>query len=137
MCDTFDIDDEKVDYCKSDVLQNNFTQFGYGRLCTLELHLGYDLGGIPHVAFWPIVANLVPPTSKHQTQNELQFHLLVLGQSHHTILVAIMQFCYNHKMIKEDKGRKNKLLVTKYIKIKSYKDFASTNFNRKINFIHK
>jgi hypothetical protein len=64
----FDIDDEKVDCCRSDVLQNNFAQFDYGRLCTLELHSGYDLGGIHHVAFLHVVANLVPPTSKDQTR---------------------------------------------------------------------
>jgi hypothetical protein len=69
MCDAFDIDDKRSNCCRLDVLHNNFTQFGYGQLCTLELHSGYDLGGIPHVAFLPIVANLVPATSKHQTQD--------------------------------------------------------------------
>jgi len=59
MCDAFNIDDKKIDPYKSEVLQNNFAQFSYGQLHTLELHSGYDSGGIPHVAFLPIVANLV------------------------------------------------------------------------------
>jgi hypothetical protein len=37
MCDAFDIDNEKVDHCRLDVLQNNFAQFNYGQLRTLEL----------------------------------------------------------------------------------------------------
>jgi hypothetical protein len=88
------------------VLQNNLEQFDYGRLPTLELHLGYDLGEIPHVIFLPIVANLVPATSKHQMQDQLQLHFLVLGQSYQAILVVIMPFCCDHKMIKEDKDHK-------------------------------
>jgi ribosomal protein L11 methylase PrmA len=69
MCDAFDIDDKKPNCCRSNVLQNNLTQFGYGRLRAFELHLGYNLGKIPHVAFLLVVANLVLATSKHQTQN--------------------------------------------------------------------
>jgi hypothetical protein len=53
------INDKKIDHYKLEVLQINFAQFSYGQLRTLELHLGYDPGGIPHVAFLPIVANLV------------------------------------------------------------------------------
>ncbi len=137
MCDAFDIDDKRTNCCRLDVLQNNFTQFAYGQLCTLELHSGYDLGGIPKVAFLPIVANLVLPTLKHQTQDQLQFHLLMFGQSHQAIIVAIMPFCYNHKMITENKVHENKWSITKYIKIKSCKDFASMSFSHKINFTHK
>jgi hypothetical protein len=36
-------------------------------------------------------------------------------------------------MIKEDKDRKNKRSITKYIKIKSCEDFASMSFSCKIN----
>jgi len=129
MCDAFDINDEKVDRCRSNVLQNNFTQFNYGWLHALELHLGYNLGEIPHVVFLPVVANLLLTTSKHQTQDQLQ--LLVLGQSHQTIFVIIMPFCSNHEMIKKDKNHKNKWSGTKYIIIKSCEDFASMCFNRK------
>jgi hypothetical protein len=113
--------------CRLDVLQNNFTQFNYGQLCTLELHSSYDLGRIPQVAFLPIVTNLVLATSKHQTQDHMQFHLLMLGQSHQAIFVAI----------KENKEHKNKWSITKYLKIKSCKIFASMNFNHKINYTHK
>jgi hypothetical protein len=51
--------------------QNNFTKFNYGQFYALKLHLGYDMGKIPHVVFLPIVANLVLTTSKHQTQDQL------------------------------------------------------------------
>jgi len=51
--------------------QNNLTEFNYGQFHALKLRLGYDLGEIPHVVFLPIVANLVPTTSKHQTQDQL------------------------------------------------------------------
>jgi hypothetical protein len=71
MCDAFDINNEKGDCCRLNVLQNNLTQFDYGRLPALKLHLGYDLVEIPHVVFLPIVANLVCATSKHQTQDQL------------------------------------------------------------------
>jgi len=71
MCDTFDTNDEKADLCRLNVLQNNFAQFDYGQLRTLKLHLGCNLGEIPHVVFLPIVTNLVPTTSKHQTQYQM------------------------------------------------------------------
>jgi hypothetical protein len=45
---------------------------------------------------------------QHQTQYQLQLHLPMLGQSHQAILVTIVPFCCNHKMIKEDKDHKNK-----------------------------
>jgi len=55
--------------------KNNLIEFNYGQLHALKLHLGYDLGEIPHVVFLPIAANLVPTTSKHQTQDQTQDQL--------------------------------------------------------------
>jgi hypothetical protein len=42
MCDAFDINNEKANCYKLNVLQNNHEQFDYGQLPALELHLGYD-----------------------------------------------------------------------------------------------
>jgi hypothetical protein len=69
MCDAFDINNKKVNCCRSEVLQNDFAQFSYGQLCTLELHLGYDPRRIPHVAFLLIVASFGTYKLKHQTQD--------------------------------------------------------------------
>jgi hypothetical protein len=44
-------------------------------------------------------------STKHKIS--CSFYLLVLGQSHQAILVAIAPFCYNHKMIKKDKEEQN------------------------------
>jgi hypothetical protein len=69
MCDAFAMDNKKINRCRLHVLQNNLAQFDCGWFLTFELHLGYDLGGILHVAFLHVGANLVLATSKHQTED--------------------------------------------------------------------
>ncbi len=59
----FDINVEKSDHHRLDVLQNNHTKFEYGQARAFEPHLVYIQGWTLHVAFFFVVEDLVFATT--------------------------------------------------------------------------